>query len=143
MIRSLDRLQPFGLAALRVVLGAIMAAHGYPKVFGGLQGFAHFVGSLGFPEWLGYVAAFTEFAGGLCLIFGVLTRLVAFGICIEMIVALWKVSGKGSFVGQSNSHLPLLIAMTALLFVFFGGGPFALDRWLFRPGTGSKPKTKG
>jgi putative oxidoreductase len=131
-MRFLDRLQPLGLLVLRVVLGAIMAAHGYPKVFGGLQGFAHFVESLGLPFWLGYVAAFTEFVGGLLLLFGVLTRWVAAALLVEMIVAMWKVSGHGSFLGQSNIHLPLLIAGAALLFVFFGGGSASLDRWLFR-----------
>ncbi|HTK94252.1 MAG TPA: DoxX family protein [Terriglobales bacterium] len=133
-MRFLDRLQPLGLLVLRVTLGAIMVAHGYSKVFGGLQGFAGFVGSLGLPWWLGYVAAFAEFVGGLFLIFGILTRWAALTICVEMLVALWKVAGKGSFMGQSSAHLPLLIATAALLFVFFGGGRVSFDAVLFRAG---------
>ena len=137
-MRFLDRLQPLALLALRVALGAIMAAHGYPKVFGGLQGFGQFVGSLGLPFWLGYVAAFTEFVGGLLLVFGVLTRYAAGAIFIEMIVALWKVAGKGSFLGQSSAHLPLAILTMAAVVACFGGGPVALDRWLFRSGAPKK-----
>jgi putative oxidoreductase len=137
-MRFLDRLQPVALLALRVALGAIMAAHGYPKVFGGLQDFAHFVGTLGLPFWLGYVAALTEFVGGLLLVFGVLTRYAAGALVIEMIVALWKVAGKGSFLGQSSAHLPLAIATMAFLIACTGGGPVALDRWLFRAGPPKK-----
>ncbi len=139
-MRLLDRLQPVALLALRVALGAIMAAHGYPKVFGGLQGFGQFVGSLGLPFWLGYVAAFTEFVGGLLLVFGVLTRYAAGAIFIEMIVALWKVAGHGSFIDKNSSaHLPLAILTMAAAIACFGGGPVALDRWLFRP---AGPKKK-
>ena len=54
-LKFLDRLHPLGLLILRVSLGAIMIAHGYHKVFGGLHKHASFVASLGIPAWLGYV----------------------------------------------------------------------------------------
>ena len=59
-MRYLDRLQPLALLLMRLALGAIMVAHGYHKVFGGLQHFAHTVGGMGIPSWLGYMAAFAE-----------------------------------------------------------------------------------
>ena len=59
-MRYLDLLQPLALLLVRIVLGVIMVAHGYHKVFGGLGQFAHMVGNMGVPAWLGYVAAFTE-----------------------------------------------------------------------------------
>jgi putative oxidoreductase len=140
MNRFLDRLQPLGLLILRVVLGAIMVAHGYPKVFGGLQHNAQAIASMGMPGWLGYVSAFAEFVGGLFLICGVLTRFAAFVIVVNMIVAIWKVHFKNGFMAQGNYQFPLLLAAAALLFVFFGGGRYSLDRWLFRQS--GPPKTK-
>ncbi|MBI2678665.1 MAG: DoxX family protein [Candidatus Koribacter versatilis] len=143
MIRYLDRLQPFGVLVLRLVLGAIMAAHGYPKVFGGLQHNADVVASLGIPGWLGYVSAFAEFGGGLFLVFGILTRFAALVTLVNMLVAVGKVHWKNGFVGQGNYQFPLALAAMALLLIFTGGGAAALDRWLFRPGgpPRSKPKT--
>jgi len=41
-MKSLNALQPFGLLALRIALGIIFFAHGYPKLAhlgGGMQGF--------------------------------------------------------------------------------------------------------
>lgn len=133
-MRFFDRLQPLAMLALRVTLGAIMIAHGYPKVFGGLQAHAHTVASLGLPFWLGYVSAFVEFVGGVLLVAGILTRYAAGAVLINMIVAVWKVHWKNGFMGQGNYQFPLALAVMAFVFVCFGGGPFALDRWLFRPG---------
>ena len=140
-MRTLDRLQPFGLLVLRVALGAIFVAHGYPKGFGGLQQFAGTVSGFGWPGWLGYVAAFTEFGSGLLLLFGVLTRLAGLGALCVMVVAIWKVHWKNGFMGQGNYQFPLVLAAAALLFIFFGGGPLSLDRWIFRTGgPRSRPK---
>ena len=33
-MRFLDKLQPLGLVAMRMALGAVMIVHGYPKVTG-------------------------------------------------------------------------------------------------------------
>jgi putative oxidoreductase len=90
-LRLLDRLQPLALMVLRVVLGIVMIAHGYPKVFGGLQRHVHFVASLGLPGWLAYLSALAEFGGGILIIAGLLTRLSALAIFIDLSVVIWKV----------------------------------------------------
>ena len=69
-MRYLDRLQPVALLALRLVLGAIMIGHGYPKVFGGLSHHVHLVSGLGLPGWLAYLSAAAEFFGGIALVVG-------------------------------------------------------------------------
>jgi len=75
----LDRFQPFGALVMRLVVGVIMVAHGYTKIVpsGALYNFSHMVTRLHLPVWLGYVAAFTEFFGGMLLIVGLLTRIAA------------------------------------------------------------------
>jgi putative oxidoreductase len=126
-LRFLDRLQPLGVLALRLVLGAIMIAHGYPKVFGGLQHTAAFVHSLGIPAWLGYVSAFVEFGGGILLVAGFLTRCAALAVFIDMLVAIFAVHFKHGFTGAGNYQLPLSLAAIAFALLLSGGGPISLD----------------
>ena len=73
----LNRLQPFALLVMRLVLGAIMIAHGYHKVWGGFHHHMDFVGSLGLPKWLAYFSAGTEFFGGIAIVLGLFTRFFA------------------------------------------------------------------
>jgi putative oxidoreductase len=93
-LRYLDRLQPLALLALRVVLGTIMIAHGYSKVFGGLAEHVLHVSNLGLQGWLAYFSAAAEFFGGILVIAGLFTRFAALAILINMSVAIWKVHWK-------------------------------------------------
>jgi putative oxidoreductase len=130
-LRYLDRLQPLGLLIARVVLGAIMIAHGYPKVFhGGLHKTTAMVASMGMPGWLGYPLAATEFLGGILLVVGLLTRYVSVAVLIDMTVAILKVHLKNGFTGPGNYQFPLALAAMALLLILYGGGAISLD-WLF------------
>ncbi len=129
-LRFLDKLQPLGFFVLRVVLGVIMVAHGYSKVFGGLHRHAELVASLGMPAWLGYVSAATEFFGGLLLIVGFLTRCAAIAICIDMVVAILKVHLHNGLLGQGGYQFPLALAAMAFAIIFTGAGTISLD-WMF------------
>lgn len=138
-MRYLDRLQPLALLLMRLALGAIMVVHGYHKVFGGLQHFAHMVGGMGIPTWLGYVAAFTELLGGLLILVGFFTRPAAFAVCIELAVAIGKVHLHNGLLGSPDRpgyEFPLAAAALAFALIFFGGGPISLDHVL-RGGGGS------
>jgi putative oxidoreductase len=137
-LRYLDRLQPLALVALRLVLGAIMIGHGYPKVFGGLSEHVHHVSNLGLPGWLAYLSAGAEFLGGILVMAGLFTRFAALAILINMTVAIGKVHWKNGLLGQGGYQFPLSLAAIAFALVFFGGGPIALDS--IRRGGGSKTK---
>jgi putative oxidoreductase len=126
-LRYLDRLQPLGLLALRLVLGVIMIAHGYPKVFGGLSEHVHHVSNLGLPGWLAYLSAGAEFFGGILVIAGLFTRCAALAILINMAVAIWKVHWKNGLLGQGGYQFPLSLTAIAFALILFGGGPIALD----------------
>ena len=139
-MRYLDRLQPLALVVMRVVLGVIMVAHGYHKVFGGLAQGSHMVGSMGLPAWLGYVAAFTELIGGLMILAGFFTRPAAFALCIDLVVAIWKVHWRNGLMGSPDHagfEFPLALAALAVGLIFFGAGPISIDHVL-RGGGGSK-----
>jgi putative oxidoreductase len=139
-LRFLDRMQPLALLAMRLTLGVIMTAHGSQKVFGGLHQFANTVHGMGLPAWLAYVAAFTELICGLMILVGFFTRAAAFAVCIDLIVAIWKVHlHNGFFVtpGRFGYEFTLAAATIAFALIFLGGGPIALDHVLRGGGTGS------
>ncbi len=138
-MRYLDRLQPLALLIMRITAGVIMTAHGYGKVFGGLHHHAGMVASLGIPAWLGYVSAFTEFLGGLLILAGLFTRAAAFAICINLVVAIWKVhwhNGLMGSMGRPGYEFPLAVATLAFALIFLGAGPIAMDHILRGGGSG-------
>ena len=118
---------------MRLALGAIMAAHGYHKVFGGLHHHAEMVAGLSLPGWLGYVSAFTEFLGGLLILVGLFTRAAAFAVCIDLVVAIWKVHLHNGLIGSPDRpgyEFALAAAALAFALILFGGGPIAIDHVL-------------
>jgi len=129
-LRYLDRLQPLALLIMRLVLGIIMVVHGSHKVFGGLHHHAQTVAGLGLPAWLGYVSSFTEFLGGLLVLAGLFTRAAAFAICIDLLVAIWKVHWHNGLTGDHGYEFPMAVATLAFVLIFFGAGPIAMDHVL-------------
>jgi putative oxidoreductase len=126
-LRQLDRLQPLALLVLRLVLGTIMIAHGYSKVFGGFSHVHDMVQHLGFPGWMAYLLAGTEFFGGILMIAGLLTRFVAVAMLIDMSVAIWKIHWHNGLKGPGGFEFPMSVAAIAFALIFFGAGPIALD----------------
>lgn len=139
-MRYLDRLQPLALLVLRLVLGIIMVAHGYPKVFGGLHKHVGFVGSLGLPGWLAYFSAFAEFFGGILVIIGLFTRCASIAIVIDLSIAIWKVHWKHGLLAEGGYQFPLALAAIAFALIFLGSGPIAFDS--IRGGGGGFGKKK-
>jgi putative oxidoreductase len=129
-LRYLDRLQPLALFVMRLTLGLIMVAHGYQNTFRHLHDHVHMVASLGLPAWLGYVSSFTELLGGLLILIGLFTRPAAVAVCIDLVVAIWKVHWHNGLMGDHGYEFPLAIATIAFALIFFGGGAIAIDHVL-------------
>jgi putative oxidoreductase len=127
MTKWLDSLQPSGALLMRLVLGISMTVHGYQKVIphGALSHYVHYIASLHIPYWLGYISAYTEFIGGLFLILGLLTRLTAALVAINMLVALAYV---GIHQGFGIYNYILALAALAIMLAVYGAGALALDR---------------
>lgn len=128
---------------LRLVLGLVFFAHGAQKLlgwFGGL-GFsttmAIFTATMHIPTPLAFLAIAAEFFGGLGLILGFLTRIAAFGIGMNMLVAIVAVhrafgffmNWTGSQKGEGSEYHLLVLAMAAFLMIR-GAGAFSVDRAL-------------
>jgi putative oxidoreductase len=137
---SLNRLQPLALLVVRVVLGVIMIAHGYHKVFGGFHHHMDMVGSIGLPSWMAYLSAGTESFGGIAIVLGVFTRFFSLAFVIEMGVAIWKVHFKNGLMGNGGYEFPLALAAMAFALLCFDGGPYALT-FGGRGGGGRKAKS--
>jgi putative oxidoreductase len=128
MSKWLNTMQPLGALLMRLALGVSMAVHGYQKVVphGALHHYAYAtIPALGLPYWLGYVSAFTELAGGSLLIIGLLTRLAAALVAINMLVAFFTI---GIHQGFGIYNYILALAALAIMLLFYGAGALGLDR---------------
>ncbi len=126
-MKFLDRLQPLALLVMRLALAAVMIAHGAQKVFGGMPQHMSLVSRIGFPAWMAYVSAWAEFGGGILVLLGLLTRIGALLITIDLAVAILKVHAKNGLLGPGGFQFPLAVAVIAFALIFFGGGPISLD----------------
>ena len=131
---------------LRLALGVIFFAHGAQKMLGWFGGYG-FTGTMGFftgmlhiPTIFAFLAIAAEFFGGLGLIFGLLTRVAAFGIFCNMAVAVALVHSRfgfwmnwtGAQKGEGYEYHLLILAALAFLMIR-GGGAASLDRLLSSP----------
>ena len=134
MFSSFERIRPLSALVARVVLGIIMAGHGFQKIFprGALYQFAQMVAHMGMPYWLGYVAAFTEFFGGALLILGLLVHLAALGVAIDMAVAIIKVHLHHGLTGAGGYEFPLALFALAVVLMGTGPGYIAAHDYVFR-----------
>ena len=80
-----------------------------------------------FPVFFAYAAGLSEFAGGVLLAAGLMTRPSAFFILITMLVAGLIRHADDPFSSMEKS---LLFAGIAFVFLVEGGGRFSVDGWL-------------
>src|SRR3989344_7889231 len=93
----------FGPVFLRIGLAVIFIAHGYPKLFKkeGFLGTAQFFESINIKPgkfWVVLVGV-VEFFGGILLLAGLFTQLVALLLVADMLVAILKVNFKKGLIG--------------------------------------------
>jgi putative oxidoreductase len=128
---------------LRLMLGVVFFAHGAQKMLGWFGGFG-FSGTMGFftgtmhiPAPLAFLAIAAEFFGGIGLILGFLTRIAAFGIGVNMLVAIATVhhsfgffmNWTGTQKGEGFEFHLLVLAIVSFLMIR-GAGAFSVDHAL-------------
>jgi putative oxidoreductase len=128
---------------LRVALGLVMFPHGAQKALGWFGGYG-FSGTMQFftqqahiPALFAFLAITAEFAGSLGLLSGFLTRVAAFGILCNMVVAAatthlangFFMNWFGNQKGEGFEY-HILAAAIAIAVIIRGGGTASVDRAL-------------
>jgi putative oxidoreductase len=135
------------LLVLRVMLGIVFFPHGMQKLttmfggygFAGTMGF--FTGKLGIPVVFAFLAIMAEGLGWMGLITGLLTRVAAFGIAMNMAVAVYMIhwhngffmnwfgamTSEGKPAGEGFEFHLLVIAIGIALMIR-GGGKWSIDK---------------
>ncbi len=122
---------PRFLSVLRIIVGFLFIWHGSQKFFGfppAPQGMM--------PDPLPailVVAAVLEFFGGLLILFGLLTRPVAFLLSGLMAVAYFMGHASGGFLPlQNGGETAVLYCFVFLFLAVAGGGEWSLDNLFWR-----------
>jgi putative oxidoreductase len=126
---------------LRLALGVVFFAHGAQKALGWFGGYGFsgtmqfFTGTMHIPALFAVLAIAAEFLGSLGLILGALTRVAAFGIASNMVVAIAMVHAKvGFFMNWSGTQkgegfeFHLLAIAVAIYLMIKGAGAASVDR---------------
>lgn len=117
-----------GLLILRLAPAIVFAIHGYAKLFGGQldRTVALFMTvNIPAPEPMAWFVGILEFAGGLLLAAGVLTRAIAALLAFEMAVAIVRVRLPQGFTGAAEFEFVLMLVCLALIAT--GSGKIALE----------------
>ncbi len=125
---------------LRVLIGVVMFPHGAQKLLGWFGGFGYsgtmgfFTANMGIPGVFAFLVIMTEFFGALALISGTLTRVAAFAVGFDMLMATILVhipvgffmnwSGKQQGEGFEFHILAIAIAVALII---KGGGRWSVD----------------
>ena len=112
---------------LRAVVGTIFIVHGFPKFD---PGFLNFLANIGVPAAMQYPVALAEFVGGIVLIVGLLTRIAASILAIDMLGAIFHVKQAASLTGQHGYEFDLILLASSLTIIAIGPGRISLSHIL-------------
>ena len=124
-----------GQAILRVMLGFIFFIHGVDKFRGGINYIVEYFESLGIPGFMAYVVAIIELVGGIALILGIGTRIVAILTALIMVGAIFtaKLSlGLLGVDGMAGYELDLALLAISIYLILARKIYISLDALMFK-----------
>ena len=134
VLTFLNKHRHIGLLVLRIGIGLMFILHGAPKLFDGPEKWVKIgtaMASLGIgfaPAFWGFMAAVSEFFGGICLILGVVFRPACILLTITMLVAAISHLSRGDGLGGASHAIELGIVFLSLILI--GAGKYSLDEKL-------------
>ena len=136
VVQQLQRVAVPAATLLRVVIGWLIAWHGYLKFSNGLENFEGFVEFLELPApaATALIVALLELVGGILLAVGLATRPISLVLAVHfLLTTLWiklgKLDGAVLIEGTENPavELDLIYLASAVHFLFNGAGPLSVD----------------
>jgi putative oxidoreductase len=123
---------PYAALLLRISLGVMFLAHSvYLKAFVfTLPGTAQFFQSIGLPGLFAYLVFAAEAIGGILLIVGYRTRLVALLLVPVLLGATWVHWPNGWLFTAPNGgwEYPVFLAAASLVMALLGDGAYSIGR---------------
>jgi putative oxidoreductase len=141
-MKFLDALRPLGLLILRVALGIVFIAHGYPKLMKPNLEMQHVFAQHGLPGQFVYFAGVLEVFGGLLLVLGLFARPAALLLAVEMGVAIWKMHSSGGILAVHIYEFPLALGAACVALATIGAGLISVDESLLGLGGGKRRSPK-
>jgi|Deesub1362A_J573_1020465.scaffolds.fasta_scaffold09785_3 putative oxidoreductase len=138
ILTFLDKYRDMGLLVLRMGIGTMFIYHGLPKMMAGPEKWEKLgmaVKSVGIhflPEFWGFMAAFSEVVGGICIIIGLFFRPACILLTITMIVAASMHISRGD--GLKRALHAIEDGIVFLSLIFTGPGRYSVDEKLKRGG---------
>ena len=127
-----QRFSPFSYAFMRFATGAVLVPHGVQKILNTpIAKFVPNIAAKGLPfaEALAYLTYFAESAAAACLAIGLLTRIAAAMIGIEMLVIVFFFQWQFGYFWTARGYEYALLWLLLCTAIFFkGGGRYSIDR---------------
>jgi putative oxidoreductase len=124
------RTAPYAALLLRLTLGALFLTHGAIKLFVFTPaGTAGFFAAIGLPPALAYLVIAGEVLGGIALILGIWTRIIAIVLTPILIGAIVTVHGAAGFSFSNPNggwEYPAFWAVALVVQALLGDGAYAL-----------------
>lgn len=136
IFQRFDNFRGSGIFIMRVGVGIIFILHGYPKIAGGPEVWAKLGGALApfgitfVPVFWGFMAAFSEFIGGMMIVLGLFTRVAGLMLFITMGVATSMHLNNGDPFSKYSQ--PMLAAFLFFGFLFIEPGRYSMDNWILK-----------
>lgn len=128
----LSKYRDVGLLVLRIGIGTMFLYHGAPKIFGGPEKWGKVgmamasVGLHFFPVFWGFMAAFSEFFGGICIILGLFFRPACILLAITMTIAASMHLNRGDGLAVASHAIEDGIVFLSLILI--GPGKYSFDK---------------
>jgi len=122
-VQERTKVHNIAFCGLRIVVGVIFIAHGLPKFN---PGFSGFLTNIGMPPEAQIPIALLEVVGGAVLIAGILSRISASILSMNMLGAILVVKGAESLTGQRGYEIDLLLLAVLLVIIAYGPGKYSV-----------------
>jgi putative oxidoreductase len=131
ILNFLNKHKDVGLLILRLGFGAMFIYHGLPKMLGGSQSWEHLgtamanFGITFLPSFWGFMAAFSELVGGICIILGFFFRPACFLLAFTMATGAFMHLAAGDGLLRASHAIEDGIVFFSLIFI--GPGKYSVD----------------